>query len=288
MNCNNVIINGTTIGHTGDTDLMTLTSGNLTVAGDVYIGDSNKELRFYEGSNYVGFEAPALSANQIWVLPSADGSANQVLKTDGSGTLSWATTSGAVSAIANFADNRVVTASSATALNGEAGLTFDGNDLAVNRYVHCEGVGLDPTDWMSFSNNSRIMFTVDNEERMRINGDISGTALDSALEVEGDIIAFASTYSSDIALKENINPITNALDKLIQLGGYTFDWKNKKRGSSTGLIAQEVEKVLPDLVKDQNGLHKHKTLNYNGIIGLLVESIKELKNEVESLKNSKS
>ena len=132
------------------------------------------------------------------------------------------------------------------------------------------------------------MFSVDNEERMRINGDISGTALDSALEVEGDIIAFASTYSSDIALKENINPITNALDKLIQLGGYTFDWKNKKRGSSTGLIAQEVEKVLPDLVKDQNGLHKHKTLNYNGIIGLLVESIKELKNEVESLKNSKS
>ena len=80
---------------------MTLTSGNLTVAGDVYIGDSNKELRFYEGSNYVGFEAPALSANQIWVLPSADGSANQTLKTDGSGNLSWAT---AASAVSNLTD----------------------------------------------------------------------------------------------------------------------------------------------------------------------------------------
>ncbi len=100
-------------------------------------------------------------------------------------------------------------------------------------------------------------------------------------------IAFSSTYSSDIALKENINPITNALDKVLQLGGYSFDWKNKKRGSSTGLIAQEVEKVLPELVKDHDGLINHKTLNYNGIIGLLVESIKELKMEIESLKSSK-
>ena len=78
------------------------------------------------------------------------------------------------------------------------------------------------------------------------------------------------------------------MDKVIQLGGYTFDWKDKKRGSSTGLIAQDVEKILPDLVKDQKGLADHKTLNYNGIIGLLVESIKELKTEIESLKNSKT
>jgi hypothetical protein len=54
---------------------------------------SNTELRFYEGSNYVGFEAPALSADQIWVLPSADGSNGQVIKTDGSGNLSFASQS---------------------------------------------------------------------------------------------------------------------------------------------------------------------------------------------------
>ena len=108
LTVDNISLNGTTIGHTGDTDLMTLASGVLTVAGDVYVGGSNKELRFYEGSNYVGFEAPALSANQIWVLPTADGSANQTLKTDGSGTLSWAT---AASAVSNLTD---VTLSSVT------------------------------------------------------------------------------------------------------------------------------------------------------------------------------
>ena len=99
LTVDNVIINGTTIGHTSDTDLMTLASGGLTVAGDISVGGSNKELRFYEGSNYVGFEAPALSANQIWVLPTADGSANQVIKTDGSGTLSFADAAATVSGL---------------------------------------------------------------------------------------------------------------------------------------------------------------------------------------------
>lgn len=62
-------------------------------SGDSMTGDlsilNQKELRFYEGENYVGFEAPALAANQIWVLPDSDGSNGQVLSTDGSGNLSW-------------------------------------------------------------------------------------------------------------------------------------------------------------------------------------------------------
>ena len=56
---------------------------------NISIEGSNNELRFYEGSNYVGFEAGALSADQIWVLPTADGSTGHALKTDGSGNLSW-------------------------------------------------------------------------------------------------------------------------------------------------------------------------------------------------------
>jgi len=59
--------------------------------GDVSLKGSNKELRFYEGANYVGFEAPALTADKIWVLPNADGSTGQALKTDGSGNLGWVT-----------------------------------------------------------------------------------------------------------------------------------------------------------------------------------------------------
>ena len=73
----------------GDDAITIADGGHITTGGNLSIGGSNNELRFYEGSNYVGFEAPALSANKIWVLPAADGSANQILKTDGSGTLSF-------------------------------------------------------------------------------------------------------------------------------------------------------------------------------------------------------
>ena len=111
---------------------------------------------------------------------------------------------------------------------------------------------------------------------------------DGDFHAEGDVYAFSTTVSSDIALKENINVIPNALDKISQLKGVSFDWKRKDRGSSVGLIAQDVEKVLPELVKETTALggnDSHKNLNYNGIIGLLVESIKELKEEITELKN---
>ena len=75
----------------GDDALTIADGGALTTAGNLSIGGSNNELRFYEGANFVGFEAPALSGDQIFVLPSADGSANQALVTDGSGNLSFAT-----------------------------------------------------------------------------------------------------------------------------------------------------------------------------------------------------
>ena len=111
---------------------------------------------------------------------------------------------------------------------------------------------------------------------------------DGDFHADGDVYAFSGSVGSDIALKENINVIDNALDKVSQLKGISFDWKRKDKGSSAGLIAQDVEKVLPELVTDvdnlkDNGLYKY--LNYNGIIGLLVESIKELKDEVRELKN---
>ena len=66
------------------------TLSSLSTSGNISITGSNNELRLYEGANYVGFEAPALSADKIWVLPAADGSSGQALTTDGSGNLSFA------------------------------------------------------------------------------------------------------------------------------------------------------------------------------------------------------
>jgi hypothetical protein len=176
LTVDNVIVNGTTIGHTGDTDLMTLASGVLTVAGDVYVGGSNKELRFYEGSNYVGFEAPALSADQIWVLPTVDGDANQTLKTDGSGTLSWAT---AASAVSNLTDVTLSSLASSDYLryNGSAWVnTSQGSNPVVNTMT---GDGSDTTLTLTQAplHENATLLTIDGVVQHKSTYAVSGTTL---------------------------------------------------------------------------------------------------------------
>ena len=87
---------------------------------------------------------------------------------------------------------------------------------------------------------------------------------------------------SDIKYKENITTVDGALSKVEHLRGVRFDWKESGL-PSYGVIAQELEQVLPELVHGNDP----KTVNYNGIIGVLIEAIKELKAEVEELKNAK-
>ena len=97
LTVDNVVIDGAVIGHTGDTDLMTLAAGVLTVAGrvdasdDIYLTGDEKKVRWYNGSNYVTLGAnSSLSSNLAFTLPTADGSSGQALVTDGSGNFSFA------------------------------------------------------------------------------------------------------------------------------------------------------------------------------------------------------
>jgi hypothetical protein len=106
------------------------------------------------------------------------------------------------------------------------------------------------------------------------NGNVSITG---DLDVLGDI-----SSSSDINLKENIKTVENSLNTLTQLRGVSFDWKKTGR-SSYGVIAQELEEILPELVKTG----EVKSVNYNGLIGVLIEAVKELSEEVKELKKYK-
>ena len=105
------------------------------------------------------------------------------------------------------------------------------------------------------------------------------------IRATNDITAF---YSSDERLKENILPIPNALQKLSQISGNTFDWKSgfseihSHSGTDVGVIAQEIEKILPQVVTTrENG---YKAVQYEKIIALLIEAVKDLKNEIDELK----
>ncbi len=99
------------------------------------------------------------------------------------------------------------------------------------------------------------------------------------LNVAGIVTANDFNSASDIKLKENVSVIDDPLDKIAQLEGVNFQWKENGK-KSLGVIAQEVEKVLPELVSGEES----KTVNYNGLIGLLIECVKEQQKEIEELK----
>ena len=98
---------------------------------------------------------------------------------------------------------------------------------------------------------------------------------------EGDITAFGN--ASDRSLKENIEPITDALNKVDAINGYTFNYIDApEKGRVPGVIAQELEQVLPEAVYEiENG---KKAVRYDNTVALLVEAIKELKQQVDELK----
>jgi hypothetical protein len=91
------------------------------------------------------------------------------------------------------------------------------------------------------------------------------------------------TASSDVRFKKNVHTIENALNKTLNLRGVTFE-KIDTEGTHIGVIAQEVEEVVPEVVfEDDEG---KKSVAYGNLVGLLIEAIKELKNEVDELKKS--
>ena len=102
----------------------------------------------------------------------------------------------------------------------------------------------------------------------------------SALQVAGTVSAQDFNTTSDQSLKINIATIEDALEKIELIRGVEFNWSKSPHAPSMGVIAQEVESVFPELVADTNP----KQVNYNGLIGVLIESVKALKADNEVLR----
>jgi len=113
------------------------------------------------------------------------------------------------------------------------------------------------------------------------------------LQVMWSVASNSVVLTSDLRFKKNIAPITSALDTIEKLRGVTFDWRigeftnrNFPEGKQVGFIAQEVEKVLPELVTtDKEG---YKWVEYANITAVLVEAVKEQQRQMEILKNEKN
>jgi hypothetical protein len=99
------------------------------------------------------------------------------------------------------------------------------------------------------------------------------------------VIAF---FGSDSRLKENVTPIVNPIEKISQIGGYTYDWIpmegiHENEGHDIGVIAQEIESILPEIVTTRN--NGYKAVKYERLVALLIECVKEQQKQIEELKN---
>lgn len=126
---------------------------------------------------------------------------------------------------------------------------------------------------------------------MKLVGDLY---VDGNIFATGDITAFwprlpgpPGGWPSDERLKLNITPITTSLEKIILVNGVYFDWNEEKqsiyKGRDVGVIAQEIEKILPEIVHENS--EGYKTVQYEKIIPLLIECIKDLKKEIDEIKS---
>ncbi len=184
-------------------------------------------------------------------------------------------------AAGNHTHSQYITSYTDTTYSAGSGLDLSGTTFSVEPDLRGEvtHVGSNTSDYVYFGTTYHS-FVLDGNEDARVsnNGDF---------HADGDVIAYSTTIS-DERLKENIQPIEDALSKVNQLNGCTFTYTVDGK-ESAGLIAQDVEKVLPSAVSEKelplkiDDGKEYKVLQYDQTIGLLVEAIKELTAKVEAL-----
>jgi hypothetical protein len=163
-----------------------------------------------------------------------------------------------------------------------AALHIKGTSATFDAHLRLESAGAN-TDYCNllYDGNTKFRnFGVGDEYQWRTAANVTIMRLQ-----ENGNLTINGVYSpSDMRLKKQITPLQNSLQKITSLGGYNYLWKDANRSNSlqAGVMAQQVEAIMPELVTtDEAGT---KAVNYNGLIPYLIEAIKELKKENEALK----
>jgi hypothetical protein len=209
-----------------------------------------------------------------------------------SGTATADATGDALSILGGTGITTAVSADAVTitsAITAGDGLTLNTADIDIDAAqttitgIHNAAlqIGRDSHNEFDFSTDNQIMVSVnavDDEFRFSAGG---------TFHADADIVAYSSTVASDMNLKENITDMKYGLDTVMQLRGVEYDWKREDMGHDVGVLAQEVEAVIPEIVKEYDGLKgsgTFKAVDYNKLVPVLIESIKELKNEIDEMK----
>ena len=285
---NTIIGTDSDINTSGSTiiDNIFVTDGVITSMGTRTLTLGN--LGYTGATNANNYTHPAYTARSI---NTSGAQVIDILTVDAIGSVTNATSrtmtlanlgyTGATNATANT--GTVTSVGGGTGLNGtvttSGNLNLDADLKGLVDYIGGDGTGA----YFDMSTASTFRLIMATAEKFR-------WAFSGNFDAHGDITAYSTLTSSDIKLKTNIQNLDGALDKTLKLRGVKFDWKDEEKpNDQLGFIAQEVEEVLPELVKEIGTVGKeeetHKVVNYQGVIPILVEAIKELKAEIEQLKN---
>ena len=268
--------------------------------------NAQSELRLADSdsSNYIGLKAAGtISANYTLTWPAAVPAANgYVLASQTDGTLSWLSLSSAGVAVTDpgssatvhypiFATNSgsVYTTGQVTGMNNRSNLAFvpSTGELTATAYLGANVYG-------SASNSGTLTLrgttsatkataSVLMTDAVASSSTTTGTlVVTGGVGISGQLTAATLVETSSIAFKENVNPIENALESILQLVGVTYDRKDTGQHEA-GLIAEDVYNVIPNIVsKDIDG--NPYGIQYTKITAYLVECIKSLKQEINELK----
>lgn len=284
----------------------------IVTANNALQMNNTGEVRFANtgSSAYVALKgATGTPSNVTWTLPSADGTSNYVLTTNGSGVLSWTAktvdiadqtvsastfyplfvgvTSGSL-ATANVSSTKLTFVPSSGTLVSTIGQfgTMTGSSSASGQItIRGTSNGTKPTSCVVLDEGVDASSTATGTLRV-----VGGVGISAKLYVGGaqvnssTITCTVLTETSSIQFKENVSPLQNALDSILQLSGVMYDRKDGSYYNETGLIAEDVDKVIPFVVTKDSAGNPHG-INYTKLVAYLVESIKSLNDEIVTLKS---
>ena len=281
-------------------------TGSVIVGSDLILADQ-ADLRLREaaanGTNYIAMQAAAtMSANYTLTWPATvSGTNGFVLSSDTSGTLSWVSAGGNI-AVADPGSTATVHYPLFGTNGGSLPSTLDPKARTNLSFVPSTGeltaTALNAANHYGSTSNSgtitirgttagtKATASVLMTDNVTSSTTSTGTlVVTGGVGVSGQLTATTLVETSSIAFKENINPINNALELVMQLAGVTYDRKDNNEHEA-GLIAEDVYKIAPDLVSlDKNG--KPYGIKYTKLGAYLIEAIKTIKEEINTLKSIK-
>ena len=269
-------------------------------SGNARVTDTLVKLYGNGHMDLTGPTSTATIANTFWRMPTvaAPNTGYYLSKASGSNNLVWTapnTSNGTVTSVAtgNGLSGGTITTSGTLTMSGSYTGDFTVTGDAVTDSYRFRTTHSNPTTSTATLYDQASVGATISAYRFAVRSydgtNMLASALftDTSLTVVGDVVAYGSP--SDVRLKENIKPIKSALDKVSKLQGVTFDWKKSDSildiKEDVGFIAQDVQKVMPELVREnKDGM---LSMRHQGIAPILLEAIKELKAEIEELKSNK-